>query len=154
MNKNIIVVFGMLVIIIAILFILLGLRGSVVEMPLVTNFTECKNAGYPIMESYPAQCRDNRGNNYVEVIDYPTPVSTSTTPTPVVTPTTPAKCYVGGCSGQICSDKEGVASTCEYREEYACYKDAKCERQNNGQCGWTNTAALTSCLSVSTNQNL
>lgn len=56
------------------------------------------------------------------------------------------KCYVGGCSGQICSDQEGVASTCEYREAYACYKTAKCERQASGQCGWTETPALTMCL--------
>src|SRR5690606_11183100 len=34
---------------------------------------------------------------------------------------TAKQCYVGGCSGQICSDQEGVISTCEWREEYACY---------------------------------
>lgn len=56
------------------------------------------------------------------------------------------KCYVGGCSGQICSDQEGAISTCEYRAEYACYKTATCERQQNGQCGWTSTPALTMCL--------
>jgi eight-cysteine-cluster-containing protein len=55
-------------------------------------------------------------------------------------------CFVGGCSGQICSEEEGVISTCEYREEYACYQKAKCERQSNGQCGWTPTAGLQACL--------
>ena len=57
-------------------------------------------------------------------------------------------CYTGGCSEQICSDKEGVVSTCEYRKEYGCYKNAKCERQVNGQCGWTMTSELTICLNI------
>ena len=56
-------------------------------------------------------------------------------------------CYIGGCSSQICSDKEGVSSTCVYREEYVCYKTAKCERQINGQCAWTETSELKECLS-------
>ena len=55
-------------------------------------------------------------------------------------------CFVGGCSAQICSDMEGVISTCEFRPEYGCYHDATCERQANGQCGWTMDAALNACL--------
>jgi hypothetical protein len=55
-------------------------------------------------------------------------------------------CYVGGCSGQICSDREGVISTCEWREEYACYRTATCEAQADGNCGWTQTAELQACL--------
>lgn len=55
-------------------------------------------------------------------------------------------CYVGGCSGQICSDQKDVVSTCEYREEYACYRTATCERQKDNQCGWTQTSELTACL--------
>lgn len=64
-------------------------------------------------------------------------------------PVVVAKCYVGGCSGQICSDQPDAVSTCEYRAEYACYKQATCERQSNGQCGWTQTTALASCLAAS-----
>lgn len=55
-------------------------------------------------------------------------------------------CLTGGCSSQLCTDQPGAISTCEYREEYACYKTATCERQSNGQCGWTQTVELTSCL--------
>lgn len=55
-------------------------------------------------------------------------------------------CYVGGCSGQICSDQDGVISTCEWRDEYACYQTATCERQAGGECGWTETPELTACL--------
>jgi hypothetical protein len=54
-------------------------------------------------------------------------------------------CQVTGCSGQICSDKE-VVTTCEYREEYACYQRAVCERQPTGECGWTPSVELTMCL--------
>lgn len=54
-------------------------------------------------------------------------------------------CRVTGCSGQICSDQE-VASTCEYRTEYACYRTATCTRLNTGRCGWVQNAALTECI--------
>jgi hypothetical protein len=55
-------------------------------------------------------------------------------------------CFIGGCSGTVCSDNEGVISTCEFRPQYACYASASCERQTSGQCGWTMTPALQACL--------
>ncbi len=55
-------------------------------------------------------------------------------------------CYVGGCSGQLCTDSPDIASTCEWRESYACYQNTTCERQVSGQCGWTETAELKACL--------
>jgi len=55
-------------------------------------------------------------------------------------------CYIGGCSSQICSDRKSIVSTCEYKEEYACYKNAICERQKNGKCGWTQTTELVQCI--------
>lgn len=61
--------------------------------------------------------------------------------------TTSAACRPTGCSSQICSDQD-VASTCEYREAYACYKTAECKRQASGQCGWIQTTALAQCLSA------
>jgi hypothetical protein len=54
-------------------------------------------------------------------------------------------CIKTGCSGQICAD-ETMMSTCEYRAEYECYKKATCERQDDGNCGFTKTPELTSCL--------
>lgn len=54
-------------------------------------------------------------------------------------------CKISGCSSQICAEEE-MMSTCEYREVYMCYRNARCERQTNGQCGWTETAELRSCL--------
>lgn len=57
-----------------------------------------------------------------------------------------AKCYIGGCSSEVCTDKPGAVSTCIYRDSYACYKGATCERQANGACGWTQTTELKACL--------
>ncbi|MDB5244198.1 MAG: hypothetical protein JWN18_68 [Parcubacteria group bacterium] len=60
------------------------------------------------------------------------------------------KCYVGGCSSQLCTDQPAMVSTCEYTDAYACYKTAVCERQKNGACGWTDSVELRSCLQNST----
>ena len=56
-------------------------------------------------------------------------------------------CVRAGCSDHLCVD-EGVdiASTCEWRPVYACYQQATCERQQNGQCGFTPTHELVECL--------
>lgn len=54
-------------------------------------------------------------------------------------------CMRTGCSGQVCSDQE-VITTCEFRPEYECFKKAACERQKNGQCGFTQTPELLACL--------
>jgi hypothetical protein len=54
-------------------------------------------------------------------------------------------CKKTGCSGQVCSDEE-VITTCEFKKEYECYRKATCERQANGDCGFTQTAELTACL--------
>jgi hypothetical protein len=61
-------------------------------------------------------------------------------------------CARAGCSGQLCVDASfgldngSVITTCEWREEFACYQAATCEVQDNGRCGFTVTPELTSCL--------
>jgi len=57
-----------------------------------------------------------------------------------------ARCYVGGCSSQLCTDRPDAISTCEYTAAYGCYRTATCERQASGSCGWTQTPALKACL--------
>ena len=59
------------------------------------------------------------------------------------------ECATGGCSGQLCLSIEKVNeifTTCEYKEEYSCLHYTKCEKQNNGKCGWTKTTKHTECL--------
>ncbi|MBI3072324.1 MAG: hypothetical protein HYY84_09420 [Deltaproteobacteria bacterium] len=65
---------------------------------------------------------------------------------PSCVPNNPAPCFKGGCSGQLCTDQAGAISTCEWRDEYACYRTATCERQTSGACGWTSTPELRTCL--------
>lgn len=64
-----------------------------------------------------------------------------------IRPVPTKKCYKGGCSGQVCSDRPDVVTTCIYRAEYACYQQfGTCELQADGECAWTKTADLTQCL--------
>jgi len=103
----------------------------------ITNFEECAAAGYPVMESYPEQCRTPDGRLFVnEQQTAPSPISAN-------------GCVVAGCSGQLCvslEEAEGLVTTCEFRAEYACFGDATCEQQASGKCGWTETAELSACL--------
>lgn len=55
-------------------------------------------------------------------------------------------CFVGGCSGEVCADHDGVITTCDFHPEDACYHTASCQRQEGGQCGWSSTPELAACL--------
>jgi hypothetical protein len=62
---------------------------------------------------------------------------------------TGAGCAVSGCGQQICGaagEVEDMVTSCEWKEEYACYAASRCEKQANGQCGWTETAELNQCI--------
>ena len=52
--------------------ILLGLiallLGCTQQVATINSFDDCANAGYPIMESYPRQCKTPDGTNYIEDI--------------------------------------------------------------------------------------
>jgi hypothetical protein len=58
-------------------------------------------------------------------------------------------CVTGGCNGELCEDPAGERMVTAYvlLPEFACYKTARCERQTNGKCGWTQTEELQGCLS-------
>ena len=118
------------------------------KMYSISTFQECKDAGYPIMESYPEQCATPDGRTFVNDAQSQ-PVSGMPAPgTPFLTSN---GCVVSGCSGQLCISEEeaaagGGVSTCEFRAEYACYKEASCEPQTDGKCGWTQTTELAQCL--------
>jgi hypothetical protein len=87
----------------------------------------------------------------------PTPPTTETpAPTdPTATPTAPgtdgAGCARTGCSNTVCAEvgKE-VMTTCEMRPEYSCYASATCEKQADGACAWTQTEALSTCITANT----
>ena len=60
------------------------------------------------------------------------------------------RCTSAGCSGELCvnaADPHAARiSTCIYEPKFACYMEATCERQADGQCGWTVTPELDACL--------
>lgn len=60
-------------------------------------------------------------------------------------PDQPKRCFKTGCSSEVCADRD-VVTACIFRPEFACYQKAMCERQRNGECGFTQTAELTACL--------
>ncbi|OIP80041.1 MAG: hypothetical protein COT39_00870 [Parcubacteria group bacterium CG08_land_8_20_14_0_20_48_21] len=102
----------------------------------ITDFTDCVAAGYPVAESFPRQCRTANGRLFVE------DVTVDDAP-----PNSRARdgCVITGCSGQLCADEE-LVSTCEYKEEYACYRNALCVRKDDGACGWVETMEIVECL--------
>ena len=140
---GLLVLAGMLAVIAVVLLHVVPRIEPVSLQPVITNFDECAQAGNPVMESYPRQCRTKDGRTFVEDISQVPDSNASSTGE------TASKCVVGGCSSQLCveaNDASGGISTCEYRAEYACYKNATCERQHNGKCEWTETAQLRACL--------
>ena len=68
-------------------------------------------------------------------------------PTEVKECTTDNDCVAGGCSGTVCQSKdaEPIFTTCEWREEYACYKEINCGCVN-GKCQWKKTKEFEDCV--------
>ena len=140
MNKKIAIIAIIIIILVAAAFLFAYIinRTSVGK---VNDFEQCAKLGFPITESYPRQCRAG-DKIFVEDINANKPANNNKD---IASP----DCKIAGCSGQLCVDKnaEDVITTCEYRPEYGCYKNARCEKQADGQCSWTQTAELLECIS-------
>lgn len=106
--------------------------------------TKNQNISFVSATPYPKQDVSISEKDYVITLDV-SKISDTVAQQPVA-----GKCYVGGCSSEICSDRPDAVSTCIYREEFACYKSSKCERQSDGKCGWTQTKELKVCLQTAT----
>jgi hypothetical protein len=67
MIKKVVIVIGLVVVV----FIALAFKQSrrTVDVVEINSFEECAAAGYPIMESYPEQCRTTDGRTFVRNID-------------------------------------------------------------------------------------
>ncbi len=118
----------------------------------ISTFEECVAARNIVRESFPRQCVTADGRVFIEGM--PPPQNDLYEPPPPPPPPIDFGlqangCAVAGCSGQLCvsADEAGdIVTTCEYRAEYGCYSEAVCEPQSDGQCGWTESAELNSCL--------
>lgn len=64
--KNIILIISVLIVV--------AVAGCIKDEVEINNFEDCVNAGYPVMESYPRQCRTPDDQTFVEVIEDVTPV--------------------------------------------------------------------------------
>jgi len=62
-------------------------------------------------------------------------------------------CIRGGCSGTVCQpkDKEPIMTTCEYKAEYACYRQIECACINN-RCAWEKTEDFYKCVEEAGNK--
>ena len=67
MNNKITTAFGILALIIG-LSIWWYMSREETTVPMVFSFEDCEAAGYPVMESYPRQCRTPDGRTYAEEI--------------------------------------------------------------------------------------
>ncbi len=140
MNKKIVVIAIIIIIILLIAVFSLAYLISRKSASKASDFEQCAKLGFPIMESYPRQCRAGV-KVFVEDIDANKPVNQNKN-------TASPECKIVGCSGQLCvgMDSPDIITTCEYRPEYACYKTARCEKQTTGLCGWTQTQELEKCI--------
>lgn len=69
--------------------------------------------------------------------------------TPISTIAAEDGCIVNGCNGELCVaiGSDDMASICVVMPEFACYKTlGTCKRQQDGNCGWTQTSELDQCI--------
>jgi len=143
--KNKRLLYGILVVVLlAAVIILLAISNKQSTTQEINNFHDCAYAGYPILESYPRQCKTPDNRTFTEIIP---PIE----PEPFEEPKqgfcgqstygkclTDLDCTKGGCSGEVCQskDEESIITSCVFRE---CYNvetygmQCKCV---NEQCQW------------------
>ena len=64
-------------------------------------------------------------------------------------------CELAGCSQELCVNAgERQATPCIWRPVYACYRQAVCEKQADGNCGWTQTDDLRACVQEKNSERL
>jgi len=68
MSKKTIFIIFVIVLIVAALGLWFIMKKAVAPAPKITNFEECAAAGYPVIESYPRQCRTPNGKTFAEKV--------------------------------------------------------------------------------------
>jgi len=59
-----------------------------------------------------------------------------------------ADCKAAGCSGQLCVQRDKastIVTTCEWKDEYACYAEDSCICRNN-KCQWAGSERFAECI--------
>jgi eight-cysteine-cluster-containing protein len=105
---------------------------------------------YESVTSFCQTTKDCSGQSYPHIMCVGSPVCGDPPPPPPPCGSAEppkAECKPGGCSGQVCTDRDDLVTTCEWREHYACYNTLGiCERGVDGHCGWRETPELTACI--------
>jgi hypothetical protein len=107
------------------------------ETVTITNFEECRNAGYPIMESYPEQCRTPDGVLFVRdvepKVEDPSSLAPDTKPNPAPTsiPTSKQNAFdfnmpVTYKVGDIKTYKDGLTVTLKEIKDSRCKEGVQC----------------------------
>jgi hypothetical protein len=118
-----------------------GKNGSNIEVPRatvtpqeITSFEDCVKAGYPVMESYPRQCRTPDGRNFTEQIK---PTSEGE-----------QKCGIENCHGLDISCGPNVPDFCTfiYKLGDGCRRYARCQ-VINGRCQLVKDKKFDQCKS-------
>lgn len=160
--KNYLFPLGVLVVLAALAagawYLIEGREAEEAQAPVVSDerYDQCMNfmmvAQFPTgvaADDFLAACLRGEPVLPEDIGDVPPP---SETPPPNATPVSTnvgPGCAIGGCSSQVCGEAgevEDIVTTCEYREEYACYQSARCEKQSSGSCGWTETDEYKQCV--------
>jgi hypothetical protein len=69
MNKQkVILLIFLMAVLVGMGFLIFKSKGTSTSLPLIASFEDCANAGYPVMESYPRQCRTEAGELFFENI--------------------------------------------------------------------------------------
>lgn len=89
--------------------------------PVITSFSECEAAQYPIMESYPRQCRGPYGETYTEIIE-PQTAPAETTLTNIQAFDEPFALE----KGNVVSFSDGLTLTVEELNDSRCPIDVEC----------------------------
>ncbi|MBO6935416.1 MAG: hypothetical protein JJ863_10595 [Deltaproteobacteria bacterium] len=116
-----------------------------------TNELVCACDGRTYVNACQAHMRGTSVRSLGACADAPLPVMVDdpSDPEPTDAESVPVGegCMRTGCSSQICTEEGNpMNTTCEMRPEYACLNRARCERQTNGACGWTETPAFEACM--------
>jgi len=112
---------------IALLLIVLAFSG--LKKPEINSYEECVSAGYPVLETFPEQCRTPDGKSFTRQIEFCGVSSNSPC-------SSDSECIASGCSSEVCQSilDEPAITACIYKE---CYTPLNHECLcNENKCQW------------------
>lgn len=121
--------------------------GFVIVIALGLSLSSMFKSGKSALINLPPQEQENTAPTEI----FPTEIIPTNIPERIID----NRCKIGGCSGEICQNKsdEDMASICIAKPEFTCYSSAECTVQDDGNCAWTQTEKLLTCLDANRRLN-